>query len=216
MHNDQLPQITIGSLLKLDRQIQQKRRTAKRDGIAFAMTHEEALELALSSPHWKNIGCTRGSYQFCRHDHSIGYTLDNTFIGSSEDNIRERNQRCGHPLNGEDLSGLTPDEKRTRHNAQKKKWRAANPDYDREYYKQLSDDKKTRRNTLAKAWLAANPDYHREYHKQWRTRYRDKNRQDYFKTYYQKRKAAASLDGAAANSNEQPSDKRTLQLPFES
>jgi hypothetical protein len=186
MHNDQLPQITIGSLLKLDRQIQQKRRTAKHNGIAFAMTHEEALQLALSSPHWKKIGQGNGKYNFCRHDHSIGYTLDNTFIGSFEENVRERNQRCGYPRGGEDLSGLTPDEKRTRYLAQ------------------------------MKAWRAANPDHHREYHKQWKTRYRDKNRENYFKAYYRKRKAAASLDGAAANSNEQPSDKRTLQLPFES
>jgi hypothetical protein len=186
MHNDQLPQITIGSLLKLNQQIQFKRSRAKRHGIAFAMTHEEALSLALSSPHWKKIGRGNGKYNFCRRDHSIAYTLDNTFIGSFEDNIRERNQRCGHPLNGEDLSGLTPDEKRTRHNAQ------------------------------MKAWRAANPDYHREYHKQWNTRYRDKNRENYFKAYYQKRKAAAALQATAANSNQKPSEKRTLQLPFES
>lgn len=80
-------------LIKLIRQIQHKARQSRFHGIAF-MPLDEALALALASPHWQQIGRGKGKYHFCRRDHSIGYTAENTFIGSAEDNSRESITRC--------------------------------------------------------------------------------------------------------------------------
>jgi hypothetical protein len=123
MQHHQPKTISLRALLKLEQQIKNKRHHAKRDGIAFTLTHEQLLELALSSPHWQKLGCTKGSYQICRHDHSLGYTIENTFIGSALENNRERLQRCGNPKYGhnfQSLAGLTPEQKRQRRRNQRR------------------------------------------------------------------------------------------------
>jgi hypothetical protein len=80
---------------KLLKQIQRKRQRAKRAGLEIISADELAM-LALKSPHWREIGRGKAKYNFCRRDHSIGYTAENTFIGSFLENIRERNERCGN------------------------------------------------------------------------------------------------------------------------
>jgi hypothetical protein len=186
MHTDQLPQITIGSLLKLEQQIKNKRQRAKHDGIAFTMTHEEALQLALSSPHWQNIGPHRGQYHFCRRNHELGYTPENTFIGLAQDNVRERNDRCGNP-NPKIYSS-------------KAEYRKANPEKCKKASRKWREKHRIADNKNKAAYRKANPEKIRLIQQR----------------KYQKKKAAAALQATAANSNQKPSEKRTLQLPFES
>jgi hypothetical protein len=175
MRKEILEQIPRRALLqKLERQLRDKRARAKRDGIAFTLTHEQILELALGSPHWHQIGRTKGSYHICRHDHSLGYTTDNTFIGSALDNNRERNDRCGNP----------------------------------------KPKKYSTPQARCKAWRQANPEKTRAQHKTWRDAHPEKIRA--YNQTYRNKKAAAALQATAANSNQKPSEKRTLQLPFES
>jgi G:T/U-mismatch repair DNA glycosylase len=90
---------------KLLKQIREKRQRAKRAGLEIISADELAM-LALKSPHWREIGQGQGKYHFCRRDHSIGYTAENTFVGPSLENIRERLKRCGHP------STLTPKQRK--------------------------------------------------------------------------------------------------------
>jgi hypothetical protein len=103
---------------KLLTQIRQKRQRAKRAGLEIISTEKLAL-LALASPHWREIGRGKDKYNFCRRDHSIGYTAENTFIGPFADNIRERHERCGPPR-GESLAALTPAEREQRKAGQKR------------------------------------------------------------------------------------------------
>jgi hypothetical protein len=77
---------------KLLKQIRQKRQRARRAGLEIISTEKLAL-IALASPHWREIGQGRGKFHFCRRDHSAGYTEENTFIGKSDDNVKERNER---------------------------------------------------------------------------------------------------------------------------
>jgi hypothetical protein len=98
---------------KLLKQIRQKRQRAKRAGLEIISTEKLAL-IALASPHWREIGSGKDKYHFCRRDHSQGYTAENTFIGPSEENIKERNKRCGLPNGSECLPALTDRAERQR------------------------------------------------------------------------------------------------------
>jgi hypothetical protein len=103
---------------KLLKQIRRKRQNAKQAGLEIISTEKLAL-IALASPHWRNMGNGKEQFNFCRRDHSKGYTEENTFIGSSEENIRERLQRCGLPR-GESLAALSPAERKQRVAGQQK------------------------------------------------------------------------------------------------
>jgi hypothetical protein len=110
---------------KLLKQISRKRATAKKKGLDIIETEALAL-LALKSPHWRQIGRGKGKYNFCRRDHSKGYTAENTFIGSFEENMRERDERCGKFAGNNRLPPLTADEMKARQNALTRARRAKN------------------------------------------------------------------------------------------
>jgi hypothetical protein len=186
MRKEILEQIPRQALLqKLERQLRDKRARAKRDDIAFTLTHEQLLELALSSPHWQKLGCTQGSYQICRHDHSLGYTIENTFIGSALDNIRERLQRCGNP---NPKKHLTPQ-------AGWNVWRAANVEKERARRKAWREANPEKERARCKAWREANPEKTRARQKIWRDAHPEKMRR-YAQTYRNKKAAAAKTAAA--------------------
>jgi hypothetical protein len=101
---------------KLLKQIRQKRQRAKRAGLEIISTEKLAL-IALASPHWREIGPRKGQYHFCRRDHSIGYTAENTFIGSWLANIRESAKR----------NRLTYAQRAKKERARLAKWKRENP-----------------------------------------------------------------------------------------
>lgn len=126
-------------LTKLLNQCSAKIRRARHAGLAH-MTRDEFALLALKSPHWQNIGQGKGKYNFCRRDHNIGYTPENTFIGSAETNIAERIHRCGPPKNPG--LNLSPEEKQkrqrdSRRNINRRYYAAQiqnNPHYEKQLY----------------------------------------------------------------------------------
>lgn len=105
-------------LKKLIRQIRQKRNRCKETGTP-CMTEQQFLDLALASRHCFELGVGKNKYHWCRRDHSIGYTPENTFIGLASHNIRERIKRCGMPKRPR-----LPDEERIqrRHETAKKSY----------------------------------------------------------------------------------------------
>lgn len=126
---------------KLLRQIRYKRHREKLAGI-YCMTADEMLVLALASPHWREIGQGKNKYHFCRRNHAVGYTPENTFIGLGADNIRERLQRRGCPLGPLGLD-LTDEQRRQRRQHQRDALKANRRKNN--YYRNYREKKKAER-----------------------------------------------------------------------
>ena len=59
-------------------------------GIEFLLSYEQFLEMWLISGKWRERGKTKGSYQMCRNGDTGPYSIRNCYIGTVEENQKER------------------------------------------------------------------------------------------------------------------------------
>lgn len=71
--------------------LDQKCQAEARD-IEWALTYEEWLEMWLVSGHYNNRGKGRGNYQLCRFYDEGAYSTTNCYIGTVEENQKERHK----------------------------------------------------------------------------------------------------------------------------
>lgn len=61
-------------------------------GIGFNFAYEEWLEIWLLSGRWKQRGKEKGQYQMCRFYDEGPYSKNNCYIGTVEENQKERHK----------------------------------------------------------------------------------------------------------------------------
>ncbi len=71
------------------------KRNARKRKIEFLLTYQEWLDIWYLSGHWWDRGSGLGKYQMCRFGDSGPYSIDNVYIDSLEQNLKDRDYtRC--------------------------------------------------------------------------------------------------------------------------